>query len=338
MKSIIKIIKSFVIMSLVVIGTLWSCDDSNDEVPERLIIESLSIYEGFFGDQVIIRGTGFSPNPTDNLVTFGGAIAEVISSTSRSITTIVPFPSSSGKVTVTTNNEEAPGPIFTLQLPPPTLVAYTSFEEVPTFIGDITYPRSGTTVMDNIQLTDPGADDPYVDFIATGDELGFDSSFVAGDVEDSTGSEPIGVFSNANMDDDGDSDFTGRFQDGTQGYLGADLDGTLEIVFDTVDLTENMVGVILEADVFYADSSSGHEESDIFEIYYMVDGQLGTALVSYAGDGDAASPNLNNWITYSVDIPINNVKPGNIVVRMKTNSNSETIYVDRVAIKAVTVN
>ncbi len=331
MKSLISTIKSFALMGLIAVGALWSCE-SDDEGPTRLIIKELSITEGFFGDEVIIEGTGFSSNPLENLVTFNGSIAEVIRSTPTSITTKVPFPSSSGKVTVTVNREEAPGPVFTLILPPAEVISYTSFEEVTTFIGDVTYPKSGTEILDNVQLTDPAADDPLVDWTATGSELGFDTSFISSDIGDD-GSEPIGVLSNANMDDDGDSDFTGRFQDGTQGFLGADLDGTLEIVFDTADLASNMVEVTLEADIFLGDASSGYEEGDIIEVFYMVDGQLGAPLISY--DHSAAN---NEWFHASAGIPADKVKPGNIVVRMRNNSNSETIYVDRVAIKAVVVN
>lgn len=331
MKSLIKLIKSFALMSLVAIGVLCSCDSDN-EGGVKLIIEGLSVNEGFFGDQIVIIGTGFSPTASDNLVTFNGAIAEVVSSTPTSITTIVPFPSSTGKITVTTNNEEAPGPIFTLVLPPSEVIAYTSFEEVPTFVGDIFYPKSGTEVLDNIQVTDPTADDPYVDFVATGNELGFDSSFITSDIGDS-GVERMGVFSNANMETEPD-DFEGRFQDGTQGFVTSDLDGTIEIVFDQVNLTNNMVGVTIEADIYFGDSS--YEEFDGINIYYMVDGQLGVPLISY--EFEEVNANLSKWINASAQLPIDKIVPGNIVIRMKNGANSEMIFVDRVAIKGVTVN
>lgn len=313
---------------------LLSCEE-NDDTRVKLIIESISSSEGFFDDEVVIRGTGFSPIPSENLVTFNGATAQIISATATSITTRVPFPSSSGNITVTTNNEEAPGPVFTITLPPASNIGYTSFEEVPTFIGDVTYFKPGIAVLDNIQLTEPDSDDPYVDFSATGEELGFDTSFVSDDIGDD-GSEPIGVLSNANMDDDGDSDFTGRFQDGNQGFLGADIDGTLEIVFDTVELTSEIVGATLEADIFLGDASSGYEEGDLIEVFYQVDGVLGLPLLSY--DFNFANANANTWINGSAQIPLDKIKPGNIVVRMRTNSNSETIYLDRVAIKGVPVN
>ncbi len=322
-------IQLFMALCLIVCVMLSSCDSDNAKT--LLIIENLSTNEGFFNDEVVIQGTGFSAIPSENLVTFGGVTAEVLSATTTSITAKVPFPAPTGKVTVTTNNEEAPGPIFTIVLPPPTVLAYTSFEEVPTFVGDVTYPKSGTTELENIQLSDPLADDPYVDFTATGNELGFNASFLSSDIGDD-GSERMGVFSNENLETAPD-DFPARFQDGTQGYITSDLDGTLELVFDEISLDpNNVVAVAIEASIFFGETS--YEDGDGINIYYRVNGSLGAPIISYVFE-DVIQ---NEWIAASGTIPVSQVANGNIVVQMKNGANSEMIFLDNVVVKGVNVN
>lgn len=317
---------------------LYSCEENEENEYNYLLQQSdlritgLSKTEGFFGDEVVISGSGFSSNISGNLVAFNGAKAEVLEATTSSIKVKVPFPSSTGKVTVTTNREEAPGPIFTLVLPPAETIAYTSFEEVPTFIGDIFYNKAGTVVMDNTQASISSSTDPYVDFTATGQELGFDSSFAPTDVGD-PGIERIGVFSNPNIETR-PGDFEARFTQGTQGFLTSDLDGTMEIVFDQVDLTDRMVAVTLEVDVYFA--STTFETAEGFFMYYKVDNQLGEALISF--ENNEVEANQGEWKHFSAEVPLDKIKPGNIVVRMKNSSNSEMIFIDKVEIKGVTVN
>ncbi|CAM1374179.1 hypothetical protein [Tenacibaculum xiamenense] len=207
-------------------------------------------------------------------------------------------------------------------------IAYTSFEEVPAFVGDIYYNKSGTEVLQNTQVSNPSSTDPYVDFTATGDELGFDSSFLSSDVGDS-GIERIGVFKNENLETAPD-DFEARFVKGTQGFVTSDLDGTIEIVFDEVtSLNSSMTGVILEANIYIGDTS--YETGEGIEIFYKTADGLGDPIISYV----ESTIEKGTWLSASGNIPADKLVPGNIVVRMKNSSNSEMIFLDYIAIKGI---
>jgi YD repeat-containing protein len=65
-------------------------------------IISFSPYKGVAGTSVTINGVGFSSNPIDNQVTFGGAAGEVTASTATSIQATVPPDAVTGKIAVTT--------------------------------------------------------------------------------------------------------------------------------------------------------------------------------------------------------------------------------------------
>lgn len=206
--------------------------------------------------------------------------------------------------------------------------AYTSFEEVPAFVGDIYYNKSGTAELNNTQISDPNSTDPYVDFIATGQELGFDSSFITNDVGDS-GVESIGVFKNENLETAPD-DFEARFTKGNQGFITSDLDGTLEIVFDKVEnIHTKLSGVVIEASIYFG--NTGYEEGDGIEIFYKNGEDLGAPVISYVFKDIVKS----SWINASGVIPTDRLQPGNIVVRMKNGANSEMIFLDYVAIKGI---
>ena len=62
---------------------------------------------GPVGTQVVITGTNFSPTTTDNSIQFNGITAYVVSSTSTTITTIVPPGATTGPISVTVNNNTA---------------------------------------------------------------------------------------------------------------------------------------------------------------------------------------------------------------------------------------
>ncbi len=129
MKNSIKInIKSWIGVSLLAFLMLWSCgreDDISSGSLLPLTIKSITPESGVVGSSIIINGTNFSEIPENNLVSFNGIIATVTSSNKNSITAKVPVNATSGNISVTVNNEEAPGPIFTVTLPPPTITSVT---------------------------------------------------------------------------------------------------------------------------------------------------------------------------------------------------------------------
>lgn len=90
-------------------------------IPVIPTITSISPDNGDIGDEVIITGTDFSTTPEENIVSFNGGIATVISSTETTITAIVPATATTGDVTVTRDGESN-GVLFTLTTPIYTLV------------------------------------------------------------------------------------------------------------------------------------------------------------------------------------------------------------------------
>ncbi|WP_103068208.1 IPT/TIG domain-containing protein [Aquimarina sediminis] len=125
---IIARVKSFLLLSFLSCVILWSCDRDDDQTSGPampLTIKSIAPESGIIGTSVIISGTNFSTTPKGNLVTFNGVTAAVTASTINSITAIVPVNAVSGNVNVTVNNEEAPGPVFNVTLPPPTITSVT---------------------------------------------------------------------------------------------------------------------------------------------------------------------------------------------------------------------
>ncbi|HEY9857767.1 MAG TPA: IPT/TIG domain-containing protein, partial [Stenomitos sp.] len=74
---------------------------------------------GSAGTVVMINGTGFSPLPGDNVVTFGTATASVYLATSKQLITLVPPGASTGNLTVTTGSKVSAGVPFTVTSPAP---------------------------------------------------------------------------------------------------------------------------------------------------------------------------------------------------------------------------
>jgi sugar lactone lactonase YvrE len=78
-----------------------------------LSITALSLLEGRYGDTVLISGTGFSTDTLQDITTFNGIQARVVSATATQLTTIVPLAAGTGPVKVSNGNQTATGPTFT---------------------------------------------------------------------------------------------------------------------------------------------------------------------------------------------------------------------------------
>jgi len=70
---------------------------------EPAIVTSFTPSSGPIGTTVVISGSNFSPNPSNNIVLFGGTKALVISASSTSLTVIVPAGATDQPLSVTTN-------------------------------------------------------------------------------------------------------------------------------------------------------------------------------------------------------------------------------------------
>ena len=74
-------------------------------------ISGLSPEFGAWGDQVLIAGANFDPQPLKNRVDFNGVAASVVAASPTQLTVSVPQPATSGPVTVTTGQGTAQSPL-----------------------------------------------------------------------------------------------------------------------------------------------------------------------------------------------------------------------------------
>lgn len=89
----------------------------SDPTPELVInpsISSINPTTGPMGTLVTINGSGFSPIPSNNRVTFNGVEADIFAADSNSIETMVPDSATTGPVRVTAGGTTATGPVFTV--------------------------------------------------------------------------------------------------------------------------------------------------------------------------------------------------------------------------------
>ena len=82
---------------------------------------------GSVGRSVVVHGTGFSPSPGGNSVTFNGVPASVISATATQIVTAVPPGAATGPISVTTPTASAASDMAFTVVPAPEAPAITGF-------------------------------------------------------------------------------------------------------------------------------------------------------------------------------------------------------------------
>ena len=78
-----------------------------DVAPTGVSITFFSPQQGPIGSEVTLYGAGFSPIPIDNEVRFNGVLAQVISSSSTEMVTIVPIGTTTGPISVVNLNGSA---------------------------------------------------------------------------------------------------------------------------------------------------------------------------------------------------------------------------------------
>lgn len=216
-----------------------------------------------------------------------------------------------------------------------TILGFSSFEEVDLSGRSNEYTKSGTTDLNN----NPG--EAPVDFVATGNELGFDSSFDPANVGDD-GGELIGVGSGITDLSIFDSDIPSTpfsYTDGNQAYHASDLDGTLEIAFDEVTFPGGVVFIEFSLAVYLGayngDEGEGVElvwraagEEDVV-LFNIADG-TGESEFSY---GDDISFPTNAWETVRVTPDPSTISPeGQVVIRITNDNNEDPFFVDALSI------
>lgn len=364
-----KNIRTYVIMLLLSVVTV-SCFEEN----EFLIPDSLS-WVGFEESSFFIAEDGGQGVSVDFLVSAGPlsqalTVNYSVSSSKAEVGVDYSLPSGSGSFTVPAgensvsvsliesvlNNENVTGDrtvVFTITdadgftLGGPdgeygitvtvtlaeddfTLFGYSSFEDVDLTGLDYEYTRPGGP--DPGLVNNPG--EAPVDFTATGNELGFDSSFDPNDVGDD-GGEIIGV-SNGDFSAGGDGVYT--FQYGSQAYAASDLDGTLEIVFDEVNVPGDAQVLALDMAVYFAFLDGGDaEEGEFIELVWRTSegDETVTGVVAVADNEletyDGKSVGFDQWIRLSGSV--STPSTGKAVVRIKNDNNDDLAFVDNIVVK-----
>ncbi|NML42059.1 hypothetical protein HHL17_33040 [Chitinophaga sp. G-6-1-13] len=79
---------------------------------QNLGVVSLLPDNGLAGTTVTVTGIGFSANPADNIVTFNGVTANVVSATATTLEVVAPVNVTTGTVNVKVSSLDAIGPVF----------------------------------------------------------------------------------------------------------------------------------------------------------------------------------------------------------------------------------
>ncbi|MDZ7690775.1 MAG: IPT/TIG domain-containing protein [Balneolaceae bacterium] len=95
---------------------LTACRDSGTgtvtDADHSLRVQTVNPIEGKFGTEITVSGAGFGNQISDIDLTINGKEAEILSSTTQTITAVVPEAAKSGPVIVTVNGQTTQGPIF----------------------------------------------------------------------------------------------------------------------------------------------------------------------------------------------------------------------------------
>jgi len=115
----IKIIKNVavILLTVILIGFGFSCEDTVDATIENPTITKIEPEHSFANAEVTIFGANFRTSIADNMVTFNGVEADIISSEGNELTVKVPEGASTGDVVVTTNNLTSNSYVFTVDIP-----------------------------------------------------------------------------------------------------------------------------------------------------------------------------------------------------------------------------
>jgi len=206
------------------------------------------------------------------------------------------------------------------------IIAFTSFEE-PT--AGTTNNYEAATGVEQINIDGLNS----VDYVSTGEELGFDFSYIPGEEGGEDTSLYWGVTNVLNEPDEWDLPF---FQDGVQAYVASDADGLAEIVFDEVSLPPDTEILLVTLSTFFVDAS--WEDSDEFDVFWRTtDGD--ELLLSFRGDQNDdmrdrpdGTGNVieNSWFTFNAFVQ--NAKTGRLVLQIGNDSGSELVFLDAIRI------
>lgn len=206
-------------------------------------------------------------------------------------------------------------------------IAHTSFEEPSIF--NIEYTDTGDPSIAHDLINNPN--EPFVDYTASGGELGFNARYVP---YDSPG------------DGLADGDYVGvtndppsngiPFTDGLQGYTMSDIDGNFILEFDVVTTSGNntqelAIDYFIAATGYEGDGTTNTSGSDRLRIY--IKDLTNTTEINIL---DTTGSDINDlgiegsWITGIVNIlPNTNIQ---LVIEARINSSEEAFFFDNIYI------
>ncbi|MFK5959591.1 MAG: hypothetical protein QM495_12080 [Lutibacter sp.] len=213
---------------------------------------------------------------------------------------------------------------ITFFTPPGKTIKGTSFEEVAVGDESARYTRNGGNNEDGDLVN--GENPPFVDFISTGNEIGFDSEFVAipGISSSSLGfsSERIGV--TTALED------VQPFPDGTHAFHMEDADGAIRITFDTVDVPAGQENSGVSFQYFFR--STSWESKDGIKAYANITTDSGSEVIEIVNRlGSDANEVEGVWNTANSGF-LKGVRSYQLVIQIQSGHDTEDIYIDNIII------
>lgn len=208
--------------------------------------------------------------------------------------------------------------------PPGKTIKGTSFEEVAVGDENALYTRNGGANEDGDLIN--GANPPFVDFVSTGGEIGFDSEFV-GVPNISTSSlgftsQRIGV-TTALEDVD-------PFPDGTQAFHIEDPDGAIRITFDIVNVPAGVEDSGISFQYFLRTTS--WETLDGIKAYANITTDSGAEVIQLLDALDDNAEEVEGvWNTANSGF-LKGVRSYQLVIDLQSGHHTEDIYVDNVIV------
>jgi|GEM_PF-1290887 VCBS repeat len=129
------------------------------------------------------------------------------------------------------------------------------------------------------------------------------------------------------------SSTVGSFSDGVQGYELQDADGLLRLTFDTVDMSALNANTVVKFSIDAFLQETGWEADDLVKIYIQTDQGVVTLLDSIGQDIDDMGIE-GEWLSLSATLGAD-VTEATLIVELDSNSSSETLYIDNVAVEEI---
>ena len=212
--------------------------------------------------------------------------------------------------------------------PPGLKIRGTSFEEISVSDNEETYKKPGEFNEDEDLVN--GTQPPFVNYEEQGnsmdDEIGFNSKYFAvADISSSSlgfSAERIGVYS---LMEDYES-----YPDGNKGYHMEDVDGMIQISFDTVEIPEGVTKSGISFEAFFGDTS--WESKDGIYAFVNITTDSGSEVIEIANlFDDEVEEIAGEWYKFDTGY-LSNVRSYQLVIEGYNGATSESIDIDNIMV------